>query len=134
LLDTSSGLVVAPAVIPAANGFPFDPAGGQAAQSMRALIGDDVGLSAFTTVERQLLAEDPDRNDRAPRELLGEVNGLPITAKVAPARKLRACSTTSSNRPNADYSPVAACCAMRAWKWRRLTGKSKAKSRRPFGD
>ena len=52
LLNTSSGLVEAPAVIPAANGFPFDPARGQTSQAVRALIGNDVDLSAFTTVER----------------------------------------------------------------------------------
>ena len=61
LLDTLSGLVVAPAVIPAANGVAFDPARRQTSQSMAALVGYDVGLSAFTAVERQLLAEDPDR-------------------------------------------------------------------------
>src|SRR5271170_7873286 len=56
---------------------------------MRALIGNDMGLSAFTTVERQVLAEDPDRNDRPFCEILGDVNGLPITAKVAPGQCTR---------------------------------------------
>src|SRR3990167_3780981 len=89
LLDTLSGLVVAPAVIPAANGLPFDPARRQTCQSMPALVGYDVGLSAFTTVERQLLAKDPDRNDCAFHELRGDVNGLPVAAKVAPGQRDR---------------------------------------------
>ena len=54
---------------------------------MRALIGHDAGRSAFTAIERQVLAEDPDRNDCLLYELLGDVNGLPITAKVAPGQR-----------------------------------------------
>src|SRR5579862_39577 len=70
-------------MIPATNGFPFDPTDVQAGEAMRALIGDDVGLAAFTAVERELLAKDLDRNDLSLRELLGDVNGLPEATKVA---------------------------------------------------
>src|SRR5215831_7872627 len=56
---------------------------------MRALVGHDADRSAFTSIERELFAKDPDRNDCALRELLGEVNGLPIAAKVAPSRSAR---------------------------------------------
>src|SRR5262245_1200044 len=53
---------------------------------MGALVGHDADRSAFTSVERQLFAEDLDRNDCPLRELLGEVNGLPVAAKVAAGR------------------------------------------------
>src|SRR5436190_18121135 len=56
---------------------------------MRALVGHHTRRSAFTTVERQLLAEDPNRDDRPLGELVGEVNRLPVAPKVASRQRAR---------------------------------------------
>ena len=56
---------------------------------MRALVGDHAHRAAFTAVKRQLLAEDPNRDDRPLGELVGEVNRLPVAPKVASRQRAR---------------------------------------------
>src|SRR5262249_15451829 len=76
-------------VIAAADGFALDPAGVQHAEPMRALVCDDARLAAVAAVQREALAQDLDRDDHAGLELLGDEDGLPILAQVAPGQGAR---------------------------------------------
>ena len=58
---------------------------------MRTLISNDVCLTAFPSIKCELLAKDANWNDGPFFQLLGDINRLPKSAKIAASDCVRTC-------------------------------------------
>src|SRR5687768_6884876 len=61
LFDALAAAVVFPAVIKAADALSFDPSDGELRAPMRAARADQMRIAALTAIEREILAQDADR-------------------------------------------------------------------------
>src|SRR5262245_60248449 len=90
LLDTLTRAVVFPAVKPAPNAFPFDPAYRQRHPTMSTAVVNQVRISRFAAVQREFLVHDLYRLCPSRLQILGSKYRVPKQAHVSPRQRARA--------------------------------------------